>query len=46
MVLKYFLDDFEMVPSAPIITSVTLVFTFHIGCIIIIIIIANKNLLL
>jgi hypothetical protein len=29
MVLKYFLNDFEMVPVAPIITGITLVFTFH-----------------
>jgi hypothetical protein len=30
MVLTYFLNDFEMVPVAPIITGITLVFTFHI----------------
>jgi hypothetical protein len=29
MLLTYFLNDFEMVPSAPIITGITLVFTFH-----------------
>jgi hypothetical protein len=29
MLLKYFLNDFEMVPVAPIITGVTFVFTFH-----------------
>jgi hypothetical protein len=29
MVLTYFLNDFEMVPVAPIITGSTLVFTFH-----------------
>jgi hypothetical protein len=29
MVLTYFLNDFEMVPVAPIITGITLVFTFH-----------------
>jgi hypothetical protein len=39
MVLTCFLNDFEMVPVAPIITCVTLVFTVHIRCIIIIIII-------
>jgi hypothetical protein len=33
MVLTYFLYDFEMVPVAPIITGITLVFTFHIRCI-------------
>jgi hypothetical protein len=31
--LKYFLKDFEMVPVAPLITSVTFVFTFHMRCI-------------
>jgi hypothetical protein len=30
MVLTCFLNDFEMVPVAPIITGITLVFTFHI----------------
>jgi hypothetical protein len=30
MVLTYFLNAFEMVPVAPIITGITLVFTFHI----------------
>jgi hypothetical protein len=29
MVLTYFLNDFEMVPVAPIITGITLVFIFH-----------------
>jgi hypothetical protein len=33
MVLTYFLNDFEMVPVAPIITGITLVFPFHIRCI-------------
>jgi hypothetical protein len=36
-VLTYCLNDFEMVPVAPIITGITLVFTFHIRCISIII---------
>jgi hypothetical protein len=31
--LMYFLNDFEMVPVAPIITGITLVFTFHMCCI-------------
>jgi hypothetical protein len=39
MLLTYFLNDFEMVPVAPIITDITLVFTFHMRRIIIIIII-------
>ena len=29
----YFLNDFEMVQFAPIITGITLVFTFHMRCI-------------
>jgi hypothetical protein len=33
MVLTYFLNDFEMVPVAPIIIGITLVFTFNIRCI-------------
>jgi hypothetical protein len=33
MLLTYFLHDFEMVPVAPIITGITLVFTFHMLCI-------------
>jgi len=33
MSLKYFLNDLEMVPVAPIITGITLVFTFHMRCI-------------
>ena len=31
--LRYFLNDFEMVPVAPIITGITFVFTFHVRCI-------------
>jgi hypothetical protein len=33
MLLTYFLNDFEMVPVAPVITGITLVFTFHMLCI-------------
>ena len=33
MLLTYFLNDFEIVPVAPIITGITFVFTFHMGCI-------------
>jgi len=33
MLLTYFLNDFEMVPVAPIITGITFVFTFHMRCI-------------
>ena len=33
MLLTYFLNDFEIVPVAPIITGVTFVFTFHMRCI-------------
>ena len=43
MSLTYFLNDLEMVPVAPIITGITLVFTFHMRCIIIIIIIMFFN---
>jgi hypothetical protein len=43
MVLTYFLNDFEMAPVAPIITGITLVFTFHIRCIVIIIIISSSS---
>jgi len=32
MFLTYFLNDFEMVPVAPIITGITFVFTFHMRC--------------
>jgi len=32
MSLTYFLNDLEMVPVAPIITGITLVFTFHMRC--------------
>ena len=33
MLLTYFLNDFEIVPFAPIITGITLVFTFHMSSI-------------
>jgi hypothetical protein len=33
MLLTYFLNDFEMVPVAPVITGITLVFTFDMLCI-------------
>jgi hypothetical protein len=33
LLLTYFLNDFEMVPVAPVITDITLVFTFHMRCI-------------
>ena len=33
MLRMYFLNDFEMVPVAPIITGITLAFTFHMRCI-------------
>jgi len=39
MLLTYFLNDYEIIPIAPIITGITLVFTIHIIIIIIIIII-------
>ena len=33
MLLKYFLNEFEIVPVAPIITGITFVFTFQMCCI-------------
>ena len=33
MLLTYFLNDFEIVPVAPIITGITFVFTFYMCCI-------------
>ena len=33
MLLRYFLNDFEMVPAVHIITGITFVFTFHTRCI-------------
>ena len=33
MLLTYFLNDFEIVPVAPIITGINFVFTFHMRCI-------------
>jgi hypothetical protein len=33
VLLTYFLNDFEMVPVAPIFTDITLVFIFHMRCI-------------
>jgi len=33
MSFTYFLNDFEMVPVAPIITGITFGFTFHMRCI-------------
>ena len=33
MLLRYFLNDFEIVPVAPIITGIRFVFTFHMRCI-------------
>jgi len=39
MLLTYYLNDYEIVSAAPIITGITFVFTFHISCISIITII-------
>ena len=33
MLLMYFLNDYETVPVAPVITGITFVFTFHVRCI-------------
>ena len=43
MLLTYFVNNFEIIPVAPIITGITFVFTFH--CIIIIIIIIISRLI-
>ena len=43
MLHTYFLNDFEMVPVAPVITGITVVFTFHIRWISIIINNNNNN---
>jgi len=44
MLLTYFLNDFEIVPVARIITGIIFVFTFHMRFIIIIIIFGKKQL--
>jgi hypothetical protein len=44
MLLTYFLNDFEIVPGAPIITGITFVLTFHRRFIIIIIIIPSSSM--
>ena len=31
--ITYFLNDFEIVPVAPIVTGITFIFTFHVHCI-------------
>jgi len=33
ILFMYFLNDFEIVPVAPIVTGITFVFTFHMRCI-------------
>jgi hypothetical protein len=33
MLFRYFLNDFEMVPVAPVIAGITCVSTFHMRCI-------------
>jgi hypothetical protein len=33
MLLRYFLNDFEVVPVAAIVTGITFVFTFHVPCV-------------
>ena len=46
MLLTYFVNDFETVPVAPIITGITFVFTFHMRCIFIIMLLFLLLLLL
>ena len=33
MLIMYFVNDFEMVPVAPVNTAVTSIFTFHMRCV-------------
>ena len=33
MLLTYFLNDFEILPVAPIVTGIAVVFAFHIRCV-------------
>jgi len=39
VLLTYFLNDFEIVPVAPIITGITFVFTFYVRCLLLLLII-------
>jgi hypothetical protein len=41
--LTYFLNDFEIVPVAPIITGITFVFTFHMSCLFLSSLLFNKQ---
>jgi hypothetical protein len=45
MLLAYFLNDFEMVPFAPIITGITLVFTIHMRCILLLLLLLLYKLI-
>jgi hypothetical protein len=33
MLLRYFLNDFDVVPIALVFTGITFVFTLHMGCV-------------
>jgi len=39
MLLTYFLNGFEIVPVAPIITGITFVFTFHTRCLLLLLLV-------
>ena len=44
MLLTYFLNDFEIVPVARIITGFTFVFTFHMRCISVVLLMTQSTL--
>jgi hypothetical protein len=46
MLLTYFLNDFEIVPVAPVITGITLVLTFHMRCILLLLLLLHLFVLL
>ena len=42
MLLTYFLNDFAMVPVAPIIIGITFVFTFHMRCLLLLLLLSLR----
>ena len=46
MLLMYFLNDFEMVPVAPIITGITLVFTFYTRLLLLLLLLIRPSIIL
>ena len=43
MLLTYFVNDFEIVPVAPIITGVTFVFTFHLLLLLLLLLLSSSS---